>query len=218
LAKINPDSKTRVRRAPHKASDDRDELLDLLDKNLVAHVGFIAAGSPVVIPMAYGRVQDKLLLHGSSASRLMRALADGTELAVSITELNAVVAARSTYESSMHYRSAVIFGRARLLKDDEKLAALRNISDAILPGRSAEVRDSSAKELLATLIVELPLTEFSLKISNGPVKDNPADLGQGVWAGIIPLLTTAGEPVAADPEAKSLPVPESVREFQRRFG
>ena len=218
MPKSDSDTKTRVRRSPHKASDDRDQLFDLLDTNLVAHVGFIAEGSPIVIPMAYGRAKDKLLLHGSSASRLMRALADGTDLAVSITELNAVVAARSTYESSMHYRSAVIFGKARVLQDDEKLAALREISDAILPGRSAEVRDSSSKELLATLIVELPLTEFSLKISNGPVKDNPADLGQGVWAGIIPLITRAGEPRAADAEAESLPLPESVRDFQKRFG
>ncbi|MEY3028851.1 MAG: hypothetical protein RL198_248, partial [Actinomycetota bacterium] len=153
MPKSDSDTKTRVRRSPHKASDDREQLFDLLDTNLVAHVGFIAEGSPIVIPMAYGRAKDKLLLHGSSASRLMRALADGTELAVSITELNAVVAARSTYESSMHYRSAVIFGKARVLQDDEKLAALREISDAILPGRSAEVRDSSSKELLATLIV-----------------------------------------------------------------
>lgn len=210
-------SRTRVRRSPHKASDDREQLFDLIDSSLVAHVGFIAAGSPVVIPMAFGRAGDKLLLHGSSASRLMGSLADGCELAVSITELNAVVAARSTYESSMHYRSAVIFGRARLLKDDEKLAALRQISDAILPGRSDEVRDSSSKELLATLIVELPLDEFSLKISRGPVKDNRADLGQGVWAGIIPLVTTAAEPVPADAEAAGLDVPASVKEFRKRF-
>lgn len=209
-------SRTRVRRSPHKASTDREQLFDLLDSTLVAHVGFIAAGSPVVIPMAFGRSGDKLLLHGSSASRLMGSLADGSELAVSITELNAVVAARSTYESSMHYRSAVIFGSARLLEDDEKLVALRTISDAILPGRSAEVRDSSPKELRATLIVELPLDEFSLKISNGPVKDNPADLGQGVWAGVIPLVTTAGEPLPADAEAGELSVPQSVIQFRNR--
>jgi len=218
MPKAEMSSKTRVRRSPHKASDDREQLFDLLERSLVAHVGFIAEGSPVVIPMALGRAGDKLLLHGSSASRLMRTLADGSELAVSITELNAVVAARSTYESSMHYRSAVIFGRARLLADDEKLEALRKISDAMLPGRSSEVRDSSPKELLATMIVELPLTEFSLKISRGPVKDNPADLGRGTWAGIIPLVTSTADPVPADEEAKTLEIPNSVREFRKRFG
>ena len=213
----NPGStdKTKLNRISHKASESVSDLYSVLDNNLVAHVGIIFDGAPLVIPMAYGRVENRLYLHGSSGSRLMRALADNPQVCVSITELNALKVARSTFHSGMHYRSAVIFGEANLVPDDEKDAALDAISDSMLPGRVSEVRSSKKKELAATLIIWLELDETSVKISNNEVADDEDDMGQGVWAGIVPIITSIGTPVPADPEAAGLPVPQSVLNFRK---
>jgi nitroimidazol reductase NimA-like FMN-containing flavoprotein (pyridoxamine 5'-phosphate oxidase superfamily) len=163
--------------------------------------------------MAYGRVGNDLLLHGSSGSRLMRALAENPKICVSITELNGLKVARSTFHSGMHYRSVVIFGNAELIPDSEKDEALNRISDAMLPGRSSEVRPSLKRELAATLIIRVNLDETSVKISNNDVSDEPEDLNQGVWAGLVPISEIRGTPIPADEEAKSLPVPQSVKAF-----
>lgn len=206
-------SKTKLKRISEKASENLSDLYSILDDNLVAHVGIVFDSAPLVIPMAYGRVGDELLLHGSSGSRLMRALAENPKVCVSITELNGLKVARSTFNSGMHYRSVVIFGTAELVPDNEKDDALNRISDAMLPGRSREVRPSLKRELAATLIIRVKLNETSVKISNNEVSDEPEDLNQGVWAGIVPIREQRLEPIAADKEAESLPVPESVKEF-----
>jgi uncharacterized protein len=208
--------RTTLRRMSELASFSREDLYSIIDDALVAHVGFVAEGKPVVIPMACGRDDNTLLLHGSSGSRIMRALATGAAVSVSITELTGLKVSRSTFESGMNYRSAVIFGDAQLLSGDEKIRALEVISDALLPGRVAETRASTKKELAATLAIAVPLTEASVKISNGGVTDDPADLGSGVWAGKIALKLVAGEVTASDEETSGLPVPESVRQFVAR--
>jgi uncharacterized protein len=208
--------RTTLRRMSDRASFDANDLYSIIDDALVAHVGFVVEGKPVVIPMACGRDDSTLLLHGSSGSRIMRALASGAAVSVSITELTGLKVSRSTFESGMDYRSAVIFGEAQLLAGDEKTRALEVISDALLPGRVSETRRSTKKELAATLAISVPLTEASVKISAGPVSDDPADLGTGVWAGKIALKLVAGEVTAADAESKGLPVPESVRQFVAR--
>ena len=214
MQKPGSTEKTKLNRISNKASDSVSDLYSVLDSNLVAHVGIIFDGAPLVIPMAYGRVDNRLYLHGSSGSRLMRALADNPQVCVSITELNALKVARSTFHSGMHYRSVVVFGQANLVPDAEKDAALDAISNSMLPGRVSEVRSSKKKELAATLIIWLDLDETSVKISNNEVADDEDDLGQGVWAGIVPIITSIGTPIPADSEAASLPLPQSVLNFR----
>ncbi len=206
--------KTKLNRLSQKASHSQGELYSILDANLVAHVGIVFEGKPLVIPMAYGRVGNLIYLHGSSGSRLMRALANEPELCVSITELTAIKVARSTFNSGMHYRSVVIFGKSELVPDELKDKALNAISDAMLPGRVKEVRPSTKKELAASLIISLSLNETSVKIAVNQDNDDPEDLGKGTWSGIIPFITSIGEIIPADQEASGLEIPESVREFR----
>lgn len=212
---VNPGStpKTTLKRISEKASQSVSDLYSILDDNLVAHVGIVFDSEPLVIPMAYGRVGNDLLLHGSSGSRLMRALAENPKVCVSITELNGLKVARSSFHSGMHYRAVVIFGEAELIPDEQKDEALNQISDAMLPGRSGEVRPSSKKELAATIIIRVKLDETSVKISQNDVSDEPEDLGQGVWAGLIPIKEARLAPIPADSEAESLPIPQSVKAF-----
>ncbi len=206
--------KTKLNRISHKASESVLDLHSILDANLVAHVGIIFDGAPLVIPMAYGRVGNRLYLHGSSGSRLMRALSHNPQVCVSVTELNGIKVARSTFNTGMHYRSAVIFGPAEVVADSEKHAAMDAISNSMLPGRVSEVRTHTKKELAATLIIWIDLNETSVKISNNAVEDDEDDLGKGVWAGIVPIITSIGAPIPADEEAESLPVPQSILNFR----
>lgn len=208
--------RTKLNRISHKASHDVSDLYSILDDNLVAHVGLVQDGRPIVIPMAYGRVDDIIYLHGSSGSRLMRLLEVEPEVCVSITELRALKVARSTFNSGMHYRSVVIFGKASLVSDADKDKALNSLSDAMIPGRVQEVRASTKKELAATIIVSLPLDECSVKISVNEVDDDEQDLNKGTWAGIVPFVTTIGEPIPADEEAAGLKVPESIERLTKR--
>lgn len=208
--------RTKVKRLSYKASESQADLYSILDDNLVAHVGLVEGSSPIVIPMTYGRSGDRLYLHGSTGSRLMNLLAKEPEVCVSITELNALKVARSTFNSGMHYRAAVIFGRAKLVSDDEKLKALDALSDGLLPGRNPEARPTTKKELAATIIVYLDLDETSVKISKNEVDDPEEDMNLGYWAGILPLKTVAGQPVPADEESAGLPIPESIKKFIER--
>ena len=203
--------RTTLNRISHKASFEVSDLYSILDDNFVAHVGLVQDGKPLVIPMAFGRVDSTLYLHGSSGSRLMRLLHDEPEVCVSITELKALKVARSTFNSGMHYRSVVIFGKASLVADDDKDAALDALSNSMIPGRVQEVRSSTKKELAATIIVALPLDECSVKISVNEVDDDESDLNQGTWAGIVPIITSIGTPIPADEEAAGLEVPESIK-------
>ena len=209
-------NRTELKRFAYKASFETSDLHSILDENLVAHVGLVENGQPLVIPMTYGRSGDTLYLHGSSGSRLMRLLADNPQVCVSVTELNALKVARSNFNSGMHYRSVVIFGMARLLEDEEKLAALDLISNSLIPGRVSEARPMTKKEAAATIIVALPLDEASVKISVNEVDDPEEDMGLGYWAGIVPLLRGVGEVIPADKESRELPIPESIRRFVER--
>jgi nitroimidazol reductase NimA-like FMN-containing flavoprotein (pyridoxamine 5'-phosphate oxidase superfamily) len=211
MANPGETERTKLNRLSYKASHSTEDLYSILDANLVAHVGIIFEGRPLVIPMAYGRVANTLYLHGSSGSRLMRALEQEPAVCVSITELRALKVARSTFNSGMHYRSVVIFGEARLVSDDEKDQALNALSDAMIPGRVSEVRKSKKKELAATIIVAVELDETSVKISVNEVDDDEDDLNQGVWAGIVPLKQGWDQAIPADDEAAGLPVPASIQ-------
>ncbi|MBT5089425.1 MAG: pyridoxamine 5'-phosphate oxidase family protein [Micrococcales bacterium] len=205
--------KTTLKRLSYKASGSTSDLYDILDLNMVAHVGFVIDGAPMVIPMAYGRSGEKIYLHGSSGSRLMRHLDSQPQVCISITELNALKVSRSTFNSGMHYRSVVIFGKAELVAEDQKMQALDIVSDALIPGRVPEARPMTKKEAAATIIVSVDLNETSVKIATNEVDDPEEDMNRGFWAGTIPLASVAQPAVPADEESAGLPVPKSVRDF-----
>ena len=206
----DPAARTQVRRLPDKAAHDRASLDAVLDAAYVAHVGIVEEAQPVVIPMAAARDGDRLLLHGSRASRLMRALAAGAPACATLTVLDGFVFARSAFESSMHYRSATVFGSAQAVSTDEIDAALRILTEHLMPGRWAELRAPTRKELAATLVVALPLAQWSVKISAGPPEDPDHDLTAPVWAGVLPLALAAGQPVDAPDLGPGRPVPAYV--------
>jgi len=189
--------RTRVRRIPEKAATDLTTLHAVLDAARVAHVAFVHDGSPVNIPVASARDGDRLLLHGNSGSRLFRTLADGAEVCVTVTLLDGMVLARSAFESSMHYRSAMVFGVPVELTPAEKPAALRAMSESWMPGRWDTLRPPHSKELAQTMVLALPLTEWSVKVSDGDPDDPAEDLDEPVWAGVLPILTSYGDPLPA---------------------
>lgn len=210
--------RTRIRRVPGGANHERDVIYSILDEALICHVGFVADDSPHVLPMALARNGDELLLHGSTASRLMRTLAAGTEVSVTVTHLDGVVVARSAFNSSMNYRSAVVYGRARPIAErTEKLKALEIITNHLIPGRWDELRSPTDTELKATFVLALPLEESVAKTSTGPPQDDEKDLDAPVWAGVVPLRTHPSEPVADEHVKDGVPVPNSVTRLLERF-
>lgn len=204
--------RTDVRRLPEKQVRDIAVLHAILDEALHASVGIEVEGQPFVLPMACARDGDHLLLHGSTGSRLVRALAAGTPVCVSVTHLDGLVYARSAFESSMRYRSATVLGAANEVPADERFRALEVLTEHLLPGRWAELRDPLPKELAATSVLRVPLDEWSVKVSTGFSEDPDEDLDQPVWAGVVPLGVTFGTPVDAPDLAPQRPVPAHVRE------
>jgi uncharacterized protein len=166
-----------------------------------------------VIPTAIARLGDSVLVHGSTGSRWMRLLAGAAPACLTVTVVDGLVVARSAFESSMHYRSAVLFGSFSPVDPDEKVRALEVLIDALLPGRSREVRPSTRKELAATMVLALPIAEWSLKVSDGWPEDGPDDVAGDAWAGVLPLAERAGDPLPAPDLRSGIPVPSSVRSF-----
>jgi nitroimidazol reductase NimA-like FMN-containing flavoprotein (pyridoxamine 5'-phosphate oxidase superfamily) len=189
--------RTRLRRKPGRGVFDRDAVYRILDEAFVCHVAFVADGQPYAIPTGYARVGDAIYLHGSSASRTARALADGADLCVTVTLLDGLVLARSGFNHSMNYRSVMVLGQARAVEDpDEKLAALRAITNHIAPGRWDALRPPTAQELKATTVVALPIDEASAKVRSGPPLD-AEDSAWPVWAGVVPVSMQFGTPEPA---------------------
>jgi nitroimidazol reductase NimA-like FMN-containing flavoprotein (pyridoxamine 5'-phosphate oxidase superfamily) len=192
-----PSQRTSVRRLPARASYDAATIERILDEGLLCHVGFAHEDQAYVIPTTYARVGAQLFLHGSAASRTLRALKGGVDACVTVTLLDGLVLARSAFHHSMNYRSVMIFGRAETVVDPaEKLRALTAIVEHLLPGRSHEVRPPTARELKLTLVLKLPLAEASAKVRAGPPMDDEDDYGIPCWAGEIPLRLSALAPVA----------------------
>lgn len=200
--------RTTLHRIPHKEVKDREELHRILDSALVGHVGFVHEGQPFVIPVAIARDGDSLLLHGSKASRLFKTLASGASCAVSVTLLDALVLARSAFESSMNYRSALVLGIASELEGGAKARALDVLTDHLLPGRRSSLRPTSEVELKQTSILSLPMNESSVKISNKFPADDEADLNWPVWAGNIPIEHRYGVPIPDPRMTHPHPLPE----------
>lgn len=201
---------TSLTRLPEMASTDRTDLDALLDTCLVGHVGVAAEGQPVVIPTGIARDGDRVLMHGSTGSQWMRLVASGSPVALAVTAIGGLVVARSAFESSMHYRSAVIFGACAVLGDDDKRAALDVLTEHLIPGRAAEVREPTAKELAATLVLALPIETWSLKLSDGWPEDPPSDIEGPAWAGVVPMRTTFEAARAAPDLRDGIPLPASV--------
>ncbi len=212
--------RTRLRREPDRGHFDRATIDAVIDSAPICHVGFTdEQGRPVVIPTIHARVGDTLYLHGSAASRALRRMAGGIEVCCTITHLDGLVVARSGFASSMNYRSVMVFGTARLVTDAAETAdALDALVNHVLPGRTDEVRPNTPKEVAATKVIALALTEASAKLRTGGVQDEPEDLGTPVWAGVVPLRMVAGEPEPSADVPGDVPVPASVRRAQEKFG
>jgi uncharacterized protein len=194
--------RTTVHRYAEFQTTSRADLHRVLDEGLVAHVGFQAGGGPVVIPMAYARDGEYLYMHGSTGSGLGMSGGAGVDLAVTVTIVDGLVYASSLYDSTMNYRCAMIFGTSEPVSEEERYEALKLISDRLMPGRWDEVREPLTKELVATKILKLPLTEASCKICSGPPDTDPEP---GLWTGEVPIVTRAGKPVAQDGADPALP-------------
>jgi hypothetical protein len=193
-------------REPQRAVYDRNAVNQILDEALLCHVGFVADGQPFVIPTSYGRNGDMLYIHGSAASRMLRTLDQGVPVCITVTLLDGLVLARSVFNHSMNYRSVVILGMATLVDDPaEKLAALRTLSEHILPQRWDDSRQPNEKELKATSVLRLPITEFSAKVRVGPPVDDEEDYSFPTWAGVIPLEMNSGTPIPDDRCRQELP-------------
>lgn len=205
--------RTTLHRVPHKEIKDRAVLHQILDSALVGHVGFSHDGHPVVIPVAIARDGDSLLLHGSKASRLFKTLAAGASCAVSVTILDALVLARSAFESSMNYRSALILGVARELEGVEKVRAFDTLTDHLLPERRASLRPINESEIKQTTILSLPLDEASVKISSKFPADSEEDLSWPVWAGNIPIEHTYGAPIPDPRMTDPYPLPDYLQRW-----
>src|ERR671937_525819 len=182
-----PPNRTKVIRVPQRAAYDRELIERILDQAYVCHLGFIDRGYPVVTPTLFARVDDHLYIHGSSASRTLKALRSGVECCLNVTHLDGLVLARSAFHHSANYRSVTVFGRGKLIAAaEDKLRALRALTEKIVPGRWDDVRPPTEKELRATSVLRLPLSEASAKVRSGPPQDDEADLKRPVWAGMIP--------------------------------
>ena len=209
-----PSNRMTVKRNRPRGHYDRDAVNAILDEAMICHVGFISDGSPFVIPTIHARVGDALYFHGSPATRMMRLMENGTEVCVTVTLVDGIVAARSVFNHSLGFRSAMVVGLSRLVDSpEERAVALEAITEAVLPGRWAEARLPSRNEDKGTLVVAVPIEEFSVKVRGTEVADEPEDYALPIWAGAIPLSTLVG---VAEPDprlADGIDIPESVRRF-----
>src|SRR5881296_2697952 len=208
--------RTTLKRLPQRGSYDRQLINRILDEAFICHVGFMVDGQPMVIPTGYARAGDHLLIHGSQASRMLRHLSQGIDVCVTVTLIDGLVLARSAFHHSMNYRSVVVFGHTRLVEDRaEKIAALRALSDHMIPGRWDDVREPTEEELKLTTVLALPLAEASAKIRTGPPLDDEEDYDMKVWAGVIPLRLIANQPIADPRLPKDIEPPSYATDYER---
>ncbi len=213
---LQPTARTKLRRLPQRGSHERETIYQILDEAFLCHVGFIIDGQPYVIPTGYARIGDQLLIHGSAASRMLRALSTEVDVCVTVTLIDGLVLARSAFHHSMNYRSVVIFGNAEVVNDEEKkLEALRAFTEHVVAGRWKDVRPPSENELKATLVLSLLIDEASAKIREGAPVDDEADYELDVWAGEIPLWLIADAPVDDTKLKEGIETPEYASNYKR---
>lgn len=208
--------RTTLKRLPKRGVYDRELVYSILDEGFICHVSFAVAGQPFVIPTGYARIADQLYIHGSQVSRMLRTLAQGIDVCIAVTLVDGLVLARSAFHHSMNYRSVVIFGRAEIVEEKEaKLAALFAFSEQVIPGRWDDVREPTQQELKATTVLSMPLTEVSAKVRTGPPLDDEEDYALKVWAGVLPLRITAGEPIGDPRLPEGLDPPAYTLKYRR---
>jgi len=205
-------------RQMNRGSYDRGLAYEILDAGLVAHCGFIHQDRPMVIPMVYARVEDKLYIHGASTTRIVKDNAKGVPASLTVTLLDGLVVARSAFHHSMNYRCAIVHGTARLVEDrDEQIMALAAITDHMLPGRWDECREMIQKEHKATGVLEMDVEHVSTKVRTGGPVDDKIDLGTDLWAGVVPVTTALGQPFNAYDVPDGTPIPASIPAARRKF-
>ncbi len=209
---FKPTARTRLKRIPERGQYDRETIYQVLDQARICHVGIAPGGSPLVIPTLYARLDDDIVFHGAKASRLLKYVQNGGEVCITVTQIEALVLARSVFHHSMNYRSVVVLGTGRLLQSRrEKLRALEAISENLLPGRWADARGPSEKELQATSVVAVPIQEASAKVRSGPPVDDEEDYALPVWAGVLPIHRCHAEPLADPRLPPDVPLPDYLR-------
>ena len=214
--KLQTTQRSKLKRIPKRGSQERELIYSILDEALIAHVGFINNGQAFVIPMAYGRKGDRLYLHGSPVSRLLKTLQQGIDVCITITILDGLVIARSLFHHSMNYRSVVLFGKAKLVEaENDKMSALEALTEQMIPGRWHEARIPNTKELKATSVLSLKIKEGSAKIRTGAPTDEESDYALPYWAGELPLKLTPGNPIADSKLSPKLTIPEHIANYQR---
>jgi len=214
---ITQTERTRLRRLPKRGAFDRDTIYSILDESFICHIGFGVDDQPYVIPTAFGRVDDTLYIHGSSASRMLRTLSQRVNMCFTTTLVDGLVLARSAFHHSINYRSVVVLGSAGLVEDlNEKSQALEAITNHIVPGRWDDVRWPNELELKATSVLKLPIDEASAKIRTGPPIDDDEDYDLNIWAGVLPLSLVTGFPVSDDRIRPGLTVPDNISNYTRQ--
>jgi nitroimidazol reductase NimA-like FMN-containing flavoprotein (pyridoxamine 5'-phosphate oxidase superfamily) len=208
-------SPNEIRRLPEKSIDDRAVIDSILDEGYVCHVAYLIDERPVVIPTLYVRDGDTVLLHGSASSGIAAAARRGSPLSVAVTLVDGLVVARSGFESSVSYRSVVIHGHGTVLEGAQHRRALDLMVEGLIPGRLEDIRQPTDLELRKTAAVAVPLDVVSAKVSDGPPEDDPADIGTGVWAGVVPVVTTYGDPVPSPDLEPDLKVPDYLSDYRR---
>lgn len=207
--------KTRIRRLPERGVGERSVIESILDEGFVCHAAYVTEGRPVVIPTLYARDGDRLLLHGSNSMGLARAVRAGSALSVAVTHVDGLVVARSAFHSSANYRSVVVHGEGRLLEGEEKRRGLEIVVDTLIPGRLADLRVSTDNEVAQTAVIEMSLAEVSAKVRSGGPNDEPEDMRLPVWAGVIPMSLTPGEPVPAEDLEPGIGTPDYLTPYRR---
>jgi len=216
MTEFNKTDRSRVKRIPERGHYDRETIYHILDEALICHVGFVVKGHPFVIPVNFARVDDTIILHGAKASRLLKHIEAGYPVCVETTIIDGLVLARSVFHHSINYRSVVLFGRGRLIQDEqEKLAALKAVTEHLIPGRWQEARLPNRKELNATSVVSIEISEASAKVRVGPPVDEQEDYALPVWAGILPLQEMPLHPTRDELQSEEIPVPAYIAGYSR---
>ncbi len=205
----------KVVRGPNRAQYDKDEVYKIVDSHFLCHLAYVYEGTPIVIPTGYGRVGDTVFVHGSSKNRMLNALLKNESVSATVTHMDGIVLARSVFHHSFNYRSAVLFGKPRLVSDwDEKMEALKVITDNIIKGRWEEARSPNTKEMKATIVMAIDITDASAKVRAEGANDEPHDMDLDVWAGVLPLDITVGAPLKNKDCKPGLETPDSITNFR----
>ncbi len=207
--------KTKVKRLPKRASYDRNVIYDILDNNFICHIAFNIEGQPYIIPTVYGRKDDKIYIHGLKTNRMFNSFKSENDVCISVTLVDGIILARSAFHHSANYRSVIMFAKPELISEAEnKLEALKNIMEHFIPGRWAETRKPNKKELTATSVYSFKIDEASAKIREGGANDDAEDMDLNIWAGVIPLKVTSGNPIKDDNLSNNIKLPDYLKEFK----